>query len=113
MVGFLLCLSACNSWWNNKDDEHNPFEGLSAQQLYTDAKKEMAKNYSNEINKVLRSVTYFAFEILGNPTDCKCRPEEEADAVGICAEIHVTYCACGIKLERDQEECCAREKCNR
>lgn len=43
MLCLLLSLSACKKWWGNDDEENNPYEGMTAQQLYTDAKKEMAK----------------------------------------------------------------------
>ena len=59
--GLLLGLSACNNWWS-KDDDHNPFEGMSASQLYTDAKKEMAKKqYSSAIKRFEALETMYPF----------------------------------------------------
>ncbi len=57
----LLGLSACNNWWS-KDDDHNPFEGMSAKQLYTEAKKEMAKKqYSGAIKRLEALETMYPF----------------------------------------------------
>ena len=62
IVGFLfLSLSACNNWWS-KDDDHNPFEGLSAKQLYTEAQKEMhKKQYSGAIKRFEALETMYPF----------------------------------------------------
>ena len=62
IVGFLfLSLSACNNWWS-KDDDHNPFEGLSAKQLYTEAQKEMhKKQYSGAIKRLEALETMYPF----------------------------------------------------
>jgi outer membrane protein assembly factor BamD len=43
VLGMLLSLTACKHWWGGDDDDNNPFQGVSAKQLYADSKKEMAK----------------------------------------------------------------------
>ena len=39
MVGILLSLTACKHWWGGNDEDDNPFQGVSARQLYADSKK--------------------------------------------------------------------------
>lgn len=61
VLGLIFCLTACTSWWN-KDDDHNPFEGQSAKQLYTDAKKELAnKQYTSAIKRFEALETMYPF----------------------------------------------------
>lgn len=43
MITLLLSSTACKKWWGKDDDEYNPYQGMTAQQLYTDAKKSLDK----------------------------------------------------------------------
>lgn len=58
VVGLLLSLLACS-----KDkEEHNPFEGMSAKQLYTEAQKAMSKDqYSAAIKRLEALETMYPF----------------------------------------------------
>ena len=38
IVGILLSLTACKHWWGGDDEEDNPFQGVTATQLYADSK---------------------------------------------------------------------------
>ncbi len=42
LVSLLFSLTSCKKWWGN-DEESNPFQGLSANQLFTEAQTAMAK----------------------------------------------------------------------
>ncbi len=58
VFGLLLTLLACN-----KDgEEHNPFQGMSAKQLYTEAQKSMSKEqYSDAIKRLEALETMYPF----------------------------------------------------
>jgi outer membrane protein assembly factor BamD len=59
----LLSLTACKHWWGGADDEdNNPFKGMSAEQLYSEAKNEMAKQeYSSAIKRLEALDTMYPF----------------------------------------------------
>ncbi len=51
MLALLCSLTACKHWWAN-DDEHNPFQGMSAKQLYDEASSQLhKKEYSAAIKR--------------------------------------------------------------
>lgn len=63
---FLLCslslLSGCKHLWGNTDEDDNPFQGMSAQQLYTEAKQKLAKHqYSEAIKRYEALDTLYPF----------------------------------------------------
>lgn len=62
VVGLVVSLSACNKWWAKDDDEYNPYQGMSAQQLYTEAKQAMHKDqYSQAIKRLEALETMYPF----------------------------------------------------
>lgn len=63
IVGLLFSLSACNKWWGGKDDDdYNPYKGMTAKQLYTDAQQAMSKEqYSGAIKRLEALETMYPF----------------------------------------------------
>ena len=62
ILGLLISLSACNSWWNKDDEENNPYQGMTAKQIYTDAQKAMSKEqYSGAIKRLEALETMYPF----------------------------------------------------
>lgn len=62
IVGILLSLTACKHWWGGDDEEDNPFQGVTATQLYADSKKAMAKEeYSAAIKRLEALDTMYPF----------------------------------------------------
>ena len=61
---FSLCLlSGCKHWWGGNDDEDdNPYQGMTAQQLYQDAKTHLHKKlYSDAIKRYEALDTMYPF----------------------------------------------------
>ena len=61
---FSLCLlSGCKHWWGGNDDEdYNPYQGMTAQQLYQDAKTHLHKKlYSDAIKRYEALDTMYPF----------------------------------------------------
>lgn len=57
----LLLLASCKHWWGAEDDD-NPFQGMTAQQIYTEAKDYMAKKlYSDAIKRLEALDTLYPF----------------------------------------------------
>jgi outer membrane protein assembly factor BamD len=62
MASLLLLLSGCKHWWGGSDEDNNPFQGVSAQQLYSDSKKAMAKEeYTAAIKRLEALDTMYPF----------------------------------------------------
>ncbi len=62
LAGMLLSLTACKHWWGGKDDDDNPYQGVSARQLYADAKKDMGKKeYTSAIKRLEALDTMYPF----------------------------------------------------
>lgn len=60
LISLLMCLTACKKWWG--DEESNPYEGMTAKQLYTVAKQEMSKEqYSGAIKHLEALETMYPF----------------------------------------------------
>lgn len=59
----MLQLSACKHWWGGADDEdESPFQGMTAQQIYTEAKQKLAKKqYSDAIKRLEALDTMYPF----------------------------------------------------
>lgn len=59
----VLSLSACKHWWGGSDDEDDgPFQGMNAQQIYTEAKENLAKKqYSEAIKRLEALDTLYPF----------------------------------------------------
>lgn len=62
-IGLLCCvlsLTACKHWWNESDEQ--PFQGLSAQQIYVEAKSYLKKKeYSAAIKRLEALDTLYPF----------------------------------------------------
>ncbi|MCP0913338.1 MULTISPECIES: outer membrane protein assembly factor BamD [Legionella] len=59
----LSTLTGCPKWWGGGDDEeYNPFQGVSAKQLYTEAKQALAKEeYESAIKRLEALETMYPF----------------------------------------------------
>jgi outer membrane protein assembly factor BamD len=58
----LLSLTACKHWWGGNDEDDNPYQGVSAEQLYQDAKNAMSKDqYSAAIKRLEALDTMYPF----------------------------------------------------
>lgn len=55
-ASLLIPLTACTKWWDKDRDEYNPYEGQTAEQLYTEAKKSMAKEKYADASKRLEAM---------------------------------------------------------
>jgi outer membrane protein assembly factor BamD len=61
ILGSILLLSGCKHWWNT-DDDQNPYKGISAQQLYADAKTALQKQeYTSAIKRLEALDTMYPF----------------------------------------------------
>lgn len=62
MITLLLSSTACKKWWGKDDDEYNPYQGMTAQQLYTDAKKSLDKEqYTAAIKRLEAMESMYPF----------------------------------------------------
>lgn len=62
VVLLILSLAACKHWWKADDDDDNPYQGMSAKQLYTEAKQALKKKeYSSSIKKFEALETMYPF----------------------------------------------------
>jgi len=62
MGGLLLSLAGCKHWWGGDDEESNPYEGMTAKQLYTDSSKLLSKKeYSAAIKRLEALDTMYPF----------------------------------------------------
>ena len=49
VIGLVLLLSGCKHWWEANGDDQNPYQGVSATQLYKDAQEALKKQeYTSE-----------------------------------------------------------------
>ncbi|MBA2656293.1 MAG: outer membrane protein assembly factor BamD [Tatlockia sp.] len=56
LVSLLFSLTACKKWWGADDEEHNPFQGYSAKQLFTEAQTSMSKSQFDSAAKRLEAL---------------------------------------------------------
>lgn len=62
LVGLIVSLSSCKTWWNKDDDDKNPFKGMSAEQLHTDSQKALRKReYASAIKRLEAMETMYPF----------------------------------------------------
>lgn len=63
LLALLLSLTACKHWWGGADDEDdNPFEGYTAQKLYTEGKTALSKKqYTDAIKRFEALDTMYPF----------------------------------------------------
>lgn len=59
---FLISLSACHSWFSGEREENNPYQGMSAKQLYTEGKAALSKEqYETAAKKLEALETMYPF----------------------------------------------------
>ncbi|KTD19335.1 competence lipoprotein ComL [Legionella lansingensis] len=57
LIGLLLSLTACaKKWWHKDDDDYNPYQGMSAKQLLTEAERAIAKEQYESAAKRLEAM---------------------------------------------------------
>jgi outer membrane protein assembly factor BamD len=63
VIGLLLSLTACKSFWNKDDDDDDgPFKGQTAKQLFTDANSDLSKKeYTGAIKRYEALETMYPF----------------------------------------------------
>jgi outer membrane protein assembly factor BamD len=55
-ASLLIPLTACTKWWDKERDDYNPYEGQTAQQLYTESQKSLAKEKYSDASKRLEAM---------------------------------------------------------
>lgn len=62
LLTLIVSLAACKTWWSKDDDDYNPFQGVSAKQLYAESKKMIAKEeYESAIKRLEAMETMYPF----------------------------------------------------
>ncbi|HHF7366392.1 TPA: outer membrane protein assembly factor BamD [Legionella bozemanae] len=62
LVVLIVSLSACKTWWGKEDDDNNPYKGMTAEQLYTEAQKDLRKKeYATAIKHLEAIETMYPF----------------------------------------------------
>lgn len=56
LLGILLPLTACNSWFAKDNEDNNPFQGMTAKQLFTESQQAMAKEQYDSATKRLEAL---------------------------------------------------------
>ncbi len=56
LIVMMISLSACNTWWNKEDEDKNPYVGMTAEQLYSSAQKELKKGQYTSAAKHLEAL---------------------------------------------------------
>lgn len=56
LSGFLLSLTACNSWWSKNDEDNSPYQGIPAKQLFTEAEQAISKGQYDSAAKRLEAL---------------------------------------------------------
>jgi outer membrane protein assembly factor BamD len=62
LLGLLLTVTACKSWWANREEDTNPYRELTEKQLYDEAKHALAKDqYTSAIKRFEAMESMFPF----------------------------------------------------
>ncbi|PWY55594.1 outer membrane protein assembly factor BamD [Legionella qingyii] len=62
LIGLIVSLSACKTWWGKDDEDNNPYKGMTAEQLYTVAQKDLRKKeYATAIKHLEAIETMYPF----------------------------------------------------
>lgn len=56
LISFLLALTACSKWWSKDDDDYNPYQGMTAKQLLTEAETAINKGQYESAAKRLEAM---------------------------------------------------------
>ncbi|MGL5741529.1 MAG: outer membrane protein assembly factor BamD [Legionella sp.] len=62
LVGLIVSLSACKTWWKKDDEDNSPYKGMTAEQLYTAAQNDLhKKEYATAIKHLEAIETMYPF----------------------------------------------------
>ncbi len=62
LLVLMLTIVGCKTWWYDKDEQNNPYQGMSAKELYTEARQELTKEqYSAAIKHLEALDTMYPF----------------------------------------------------
>jgi outer membrane protein assembly factor BamD len=62
LLGLIICLTACKTWWNKSEEEKNPYNGMTADQLYKEAQNDLRKKeYGTAIKHLEAIETMYPF----------------------------------------------------
>lgn len=62
LISLIFSLSACKTWWGKEDEDNNPYKGMTAEQLYTAAQKDLhKKEYATAIKHLEAIETMYPF----------------------------------------------------
>ena len=62
LLGLIVALSACKTWWHKEDEDKNPYKGMTADQLYTEAQKDLGKKeYATAVKHLEAIETMYPF----------------------------------------------------
>lgn len=56
LLGVLLLLTACNAWWKKNEEDNNPFQGMSAEQLFSESQQALAQQQYDNAAKRLEAL---------------------------------------------------------
>jgi len=56
LAGLVFSLSSCAKWWDKDNEEKNPFQGMTAKQLYTESQKALKKDQYASAAKSLEAI---------------------------------------------------------
>lgn len=56
LIGLLFSLTACTKWWGKSDDDYNPYQGMTAKQLFTESQQALAKEQYDGAAKRLEAL---------------------------------------------------------
>jgi len=56
LVGLIISLSSCKTWWDKDDEAKNPFKGMNAKQLYDESQRALHKEEYNSAVKRLEAI---------------------------------------------------------
>ncbi len=56
LVGLIGFMSSCAKWWHKDDEEKNPYQGMTATQLYTESQKALKKEQYATASKKLEAI---------------------------------------------------------
>ncbi|CDZ79021.1 Outer membrane protein assembly factor BamD precursor [Legionella massiliensis] len=56
LISMLLSLTACKKWWGRDDEDNNPYQGMTAKQLFAESQKAMSKEQYESAAKRLEAL---------------------------------------------------------
>lgn len=62
VLGLIVSLAACKTWWKKDEEDNNPYKGMTAEQLYTASQKDLRKKqYATAIKHLEAIETMYPF----------------------------------------------------